>query len=151
MDITKLITEWARQNQQFAIEKGIALETFHTDFTYKYGTAFIDIYKNLILASIEQFKAEISKYIEPIRALTEAAQLPVEVAKINADIDKANIELGIKSNEVQIKEQMDAYTTDINGAVNTFATRINALSAVAQQSAEFVKSASRSSISIQKN
>lgn len=149
-DITKLVTEWARQNYQFAIEKGITLEQFHADFTYKYCTAFVDIYKSLILASIEQFKAEIGKYIEPIRALVEAAKLPIELGKVNADIAKANVEVQIQSNQVAVDEAVKTYSTNLSTAVQSFATQVNALSEVAKESASFVQAASRSSITIQK-
>lgn len=149
-DITKLVTEWARQNYQFAIDKGITLEQFHADFTYKYCTGFVDIYKNMILASVEQFKAELSKYIEPIRALTEAAKLPIELGKVNADIEKANAEVFTESNKAKISEAVQTYQANLQAAVTTFGTKVQALAEVAKESAEFVKSASRSSITIQK-
>jgi hypothetical protein len=149
-DVTKLVTEWARQNYHMAIEKGITFEQFQADFTYKYCTAFVDIYKNMVLASVEQFKAELSQYIEPIRAYTEAAKLPVEVGKINADIGKANAELDIQQTKVQIEEATQTFQTRTQASIATFQTQVNALGAVARETAAFIQSASRSVIGIQK-
>lgn len=149
-DITKLVTEWARQNYQFAIEKGITFEQFHADFTYKYCTAFVEIYKSLVLASIERFKAEISKYTEPIRGLVEAAKLPLEAGKINADIQKANIDSHIESNKALIQQEVAQYATDMNNAVQQFSVRVNALDSVAKQTSAFAQASSRSVIGIQK-
>lgn len=149
-DITKLVTEWARQNYQFAIEKGIAFEQFHADFTYKYCTAFVDIYKNMVMASIERFKAELGKYVEPIKALVEAAKLPIEVDKINADINKANAELNQQGNKIQIDEAVSVYQGGVQSSIATFSKQIEALQAVAAETAKFIQSASRSVIGIQK-
>ena len=149
-DISKLVTEWARQNYQFAIDKGIALETFHADFTYKYCTAFVDIYKNLVLAAVERFKADISKYIEPIRALVEAAKLPVEVAKLNSDISKANADIEAQENARKIDEAIKVFDIKSRQFITIFGEQIKALSAVAQDTASMVQAASRSVINIQK-
>lgn len=149
-DITKLVTEWARQNYQFAIDKGIAFEQFHADFTVKYCTAFVDIYKSMIMVSIERFKAELGKYVEPIKALVEAAKLPVEVDKINADISKANAELNQQSNKIQIDEAVNVFQGGVNSSVATFTQQIKALEAVAAQTASFIQAASRTVIGIGK-
>lgn len=149
-DVTKLVTEWARSNYQFAIEKGITFEQFHADFTYKYCTAYVDIYKNLILSSIELFKAQIGKYIEPIKALVEAAKLPIEVDKINSDISKANADLSASDNKRLIDEAIAKYNTDVQASIATFTQQIHALEVVAAQTAQFIQSASRSVIGIQK-
>jgi hypothetical protein len=149
-DITKLVTEWARQNYQFAIEKGIQFEQFHADFTYKYCTAFVSIYKDMVLASIERFKADLARYIEPIKALVEAAKLPVEVEKINADIGKANAELATADNKLQIDEAVAKFNTSLTQAVTTFSIQVKALESVAKETAQFIQSASRSVIGIKK-
>lgn len=149
-DTTKLVTEWARQNYQFAIEKGITFEQFHADFTYKYCTAFVDIYKNLVMASIERFKAELSKAVEPIKAYLEAAKLPVEIAKANADIDKINAELRANDNTRKIDEAIKKFDINSRQYVQVFSEQIKALTAVASDTANLVQAASRSVIGIQK-
>lgn len=149
-DITKLVTEWARQNYQFAIEKGISFETFHSDFTYKYCTGFMDIYKSLVMTSVEVFKAEIAEYLEPIKALTEASKLPVDVAKINAEIEKENASLSIEEIKTRIQESTSVFATRTQASMTTFSKQIEALTAVARETAAFIQSASRSVIGIQK-
>lgn len=149
-DVTKLVTEWARQNYHMAIEKGIAFEQFHADFTYKYCTAFVDIYKNMVLASIERFKADLARYTEPIRAYVEAAKLPVELGKVNADIQKANMDAFIESNKSHIQEHLGSYGSNVQVLINGFKTTVDALDSVAKQTATFVQAATRSVIGIQK-
>jgi hypothetical protein len=149
-DITKLVTEWARQNYQFSIQQGIAFETFHADFTYKYCTAFVQIYKDLIIASVERFKAELAQYLEPIKVYVEAAKLPVDVAKINADISTENAKLSIESNKLQIEEALEAFKTRTQASITTFTQQIHALESVAAETAKFIQSAARSVIGIQK-
>ena len=150
-DILKLVTEWARQNYQFSIEKGLTLEAFHSDFTYKYCTAFVDIYKNLVLASVERFKAEIAASAEPIMALIEAAKLPVEVDKINADISKENATLDIEQRKMKISEIMENYKARLQYAIQQFQLQINGLDSAAKQTGLFAQSVSRSYIGIDKN
>ena len=149
-DVTKLVTEWARHNYQFAIDKGISLEQFHADFTYKYCTAFVDIYKNLVLTSIERFKADLSKYVEPIRALVEAAKLPVEVAQINAGIGKENAVLGLEDNKQKIEEATKVFNTKMQGTMATFQNQIHALEAVATNTAGMANSVARQGFTLNK-
>ena len=149
-DITKLVTEWARQNYQFAIDKGISFEQFHADFTYKYCTGYVDIYKNLVMASIERFKAELGKYVEPIRALIEAAKLPLEVSKMNTDINIANANTNLEAIKLQVQEAVQVYDANVRSSLGIFQTQVQALSEVAKETASFIQAASRSVIGIQK-
>ena len=149
-DITKLVTEWARQNYQFAIEKGIAFEQFHADFTVKYCTAFVDIYKNLIMAAIERFKADISKFVEPIKGLVEAAKLPFEVASKNAEIEKWNTEFKTSDNAREIDEALKIFDLNTKKVLSNFSTQVTALDSIAKQQAALIQASSRSVLGVKK-
>lgn len=150
-DISKLVTEWARQNYQFAIEKGLTLEQFHADFTYKYCTAFVDIYKNLVLAAVDTFKAEIAAIVEPINGLVMASKFPLEKDKLNADIQKANTELAIQDNQVQINEVVDRFKAATSSAIATYQAQLNASADIMKQVSSYIQAASRTVIGIDKS
>lgn len=149
-EIVKTVTEWAKQIYQFSIEKGIEFEKFHADFTFQYCTAFVSVYKDLVLAATTEFKARIEAATAPIQAYIEAAKLPLDLGKLNADIQKENIALFIESNKIKVEEGL-GYLREVNQSyITEFAQRIGAYSKISDNLAQIVQAASRAGITIQK-
>ena len=119
-NISKLVTEWARENYAMAIKEGIALETFHADFTYKYCTAFVSIYKDVVMALLQRFKAQVELVTAPIDALVKELSAVMEPAKLQFEVDKTNETLKQSRAEIQIKEALAKYDADAKTIVNEF-------------------------------
>lgn len=149
-EISKIVTEWAKQIYQFSIEKGISLETFHADFTYKYCTSFVSTYKDLVSASTERFKAELAKYQEPMLAYIQAAQLPLEVDKLNVDISKTNLTAFIEAQKTQATESSTKGASALQHQATTYSNRIQGYTNVAQHLASQVQAVSRAAITVQR-
>ena len=149
-NISKLITEWARQNYQHATQQGIELEKAHMDFTYKYCTAFVNIYKEMVQTLLERYKAQVELVLAPITALEKELSLSYEYSKINAEIDKTNETLKQSRSELQIKEALQKYGSDTQRIVSEFSGQLEQIRASAQHSAGLAQSTSSSVIGLVK-
>ncbi len=148
--ISKTVTEWARQNFQFAIEKGIVLEQAHMDFTYKYCTAFVSIYKDMVTAVLERYKAQIAFITEPIDALVKEMAAVTDYVKTNAEIDKTNEVLKQSRSDVQIKEALQKYSSDVALLNTQFQQQMEQVRASAQHAAGLASASTASVIGFTK-
>jgi hypothetical protein len=133
--ISKTIVEWARQNYQFAIEKGLSYEQMEMDFTYKYCTAFVQIYRDLVQAALEVYKAQIEVLIAPVEALIKELDAAIKYTSMLIDIDKTNETLKQHRSEIQISEALQKYGGDISSATNKLGQRLHSLEQVVTSSA----------------
>lgn len=148
--ISKTIVEWARQNFQFATEKGIALEQASMDFTYKYCTAFVSIYKEMVHALLEKYKAQVEVVIAPIQALKEELSVAYEYSKINAEIGKTNETLKQSRSELQIREALGKYQSDSSLVTAEFSQQMEQIRSAAQHSAGLAQATTASVIGLSK-
>lgn len=97
-EITKLMEEHARTNWQFAVQQGIAAESFHAAFVSRYDEMFIRMteaavnkYKLLVEAELQAFKAK----VEAITATISVNKVKIEAgaSAINAQVQRAKLEL----------------------------------------------------------
>jgi hypothetical protein len=148
--ISKTITEWARQNFQHATDKGIVLEQAHMDFTYKYCTAFVQIYKEMVVAALEGYKAQMEVILAPVNLLAKEVEIFMDYAKVAAEIDKTNETLKQSRSSIEIQEALAKYGHDSTAAITKMGQRLNALQQIAQHSSTIAQSASGSVIGITK-
>jgi hypothetical protein len=146
--ISKTITEWARQNYQFAIEKGIAYETMEMDFTYKFCTAFVTIYKEMIQAILEQYKAQIEILVAPIDALIKELNADIAYSQLSVDVGKTNETLKQSRASIEISEALQKYGHDVYIANNELGIRIHALEQIVTQSAGLAQANTQSIIQL---
>jgi len=146
--ISKTIVEWARQNYQFAIEKGLSYEQMEMDFTYKYCTAFVQIYRDLVMAALEVYKAQIEVLIAPIEALIKELDAAIKYSQMLLDIDKTNETLKQHRSEIQISEALQKYGNDISSATNKLGQRLHALEQVVSQSAGLAQANTQSVLQV---
>jgi hypothetical protein len=155
--ISKTLTEWARQNYQFAIQNGITLEQAHMDFTYKFCTASVEIYKTLVNAILEKYKAEIQVALAPAEAYIKEMDAVLNYVKTSADIDKTNETLKQSRSEIDIKEaigkyniDMSKYQADATMAASKLGQRLQCLREIANHTANIAGATSNSSINLAK-
>lgn len=146
--ISKTIVEWARQNYQFAIEKGLSYEQIEMDFTYKYCTAFVQIYRDLVMAALEAYKAQIEVLIAPIDALVKELDAAIKYSQILIDIDKTNEQLKQSRSQIQIQEALQKYGDDISSATNKLGQRLHALEQVVAHSAGLAQANTQSILQV---
>jgi hypothetical protein len=146
--ISKTITEWARQNYQFAIEKGLSYEQMQMDFTYKYCTAFVQIYRDLVQAALEVYKAQIEVLIAPIDALIKELDATIKYTEILTDIAKTNEQLKQHRSEIQIQEALQKYSNDIHSATTKLGQRLHSLEEVVAQSAGLAQANTQSVLQV---
>jgi hypothetical protein len=111
--IVKTVTEWARDNYQFSITQGIEHQKAHMDFTYKYCTAFLTIFKDLIIVILETYKSRLAAIALPVEILIKEVQLLLDYVKIETEVDKANETLKQSRSAVQISEALQKYSNDV--------------------------------------
>jgi hypothetical protein len=146
--ISKTITEWARLNYQFAIEKGLAYETMEMDFTYKFSTAFVQIYKEMILAILETYKAQIEVLVAPIDALVKELNADIAFSQLSVEVGKTNEGLKQSRATIEISEALQKYGHDVQLANNELGIRMNALEQIVAQSAGLAQANTQSIIQL---
>ena len=140
--ISKTIVEWARQNYQFAMQHGIQFEQAQMDFTYKYCTGLVQVYKDAVISILERSKAQIELALAPLEALIKSAGISLEYVKTQAEIDKANIALTQSRSELQIKEALQKYSADSTRVTTELGYQLEQVRAVAQQAATIANATS---------
>jgi hypothetical protein len=83
-EITRLVADLAQKNIQFAISQNVDVEKFHADFAIR----FADLYKGLITALLDRFRAEVTLYVAQYEAELKVLLANIEVAKLNATLDQ---------------------------------------------------------------
>ena len=147
--ISKTIVEWARQNYQFAIEKGLSYENMQMDFTYKYCTAFVSIYKDLIASILESYKAQIEVVIAPVDALIKELNASLAYTSNTIEVDKLNETFKQSRAGIQISEAVQKYSHDAALAGNKLGDRLRALETIVSQSAILAQANTSSIIGVQ--
>jgi hypothetical protein len=142
--ISKTITEWARQNYQFAIEKGISYEQMQMNFTHEYCVAFVQIYRDLVQAALEVYKAHIEVLIAPVEALIKELNAAMEYTKVLIDVEKTNETLKQARSEIQIHEGLQKYGDDVSSATAKLGQRLHALEEIVAYSASLAQANTQS-------
>ena len=146
--ISKLLTEWARQNYQFALEKGISLEQAHMDFTYKYCIGSVENYKNMMVALLEEYKLRLSTVIEPMDALIKEAASMIDYAKIDTDVSKANVQFKQTRSELEIREGLQRFQIESQNLLEVFKVQMEQIRASAQYSSQIAQATSQNVIGL---
>ena len=145
-EITKLMEEHARTNWQFAVQQGIAAESFHAAFASRYDEMFIRMteaavnkYKLLVEAELQSFKAK----VEAITATISVNKVKIEAGAtaINAQVQRAKLELDAETASVQAN--LEAIAKNAASEVS----RYNNYAALAQSVAQ-TAAASESNINL---
>ena len=145
-NISKLVTEWARENYHMAVKEGIDLEKAHMDFTYKYCTAFVSIYKDLVMALLGRYKAQVELLVAPIEALQKELTSVVDISRLYLDVDKTQEALVQNRSEIQIKEAMSKFETDAKVIISEFQQQMEQIRASANHAAGLAQATATSVI-----
>ena len=148
--ISKTIVEWARQNYQFAIEKGLSYENMQMDFTYKYCTAFVSIYKDLVTSILESYKAQVEVIVAPVDALIKELNAILMYTSDTIEVDRLNTTLKQSRAGIQINEALQKYSHDAALAGSKLGDRLRALETIVSQSAILAQANTSSIIGLQR-
>lgn len=141
-NITRTLTEWAKQAYQFAVERGIGLEQMLSDFTYKYCTAGVQVYRDAVMALIEQLKAQITVLSEPVNLLIHELTAAYEYSKLKMEVDKANEVILEERAKIKISEALTKYGHDTSLLANEFSQQMQQYRSAAETSAQMAQAAS---------
>jgi hypothetical protein len=129
MKITELVAEWARQNFQFSIQQGIAIESAHMDFAYKYSSIFRDTYTTLLNAILDKYKSQIEMEIAKLDATVKAVMVRGEALKANANIAGIEGKLKLEKNQLEINQGLEKFKTFVQEAHQMGTIQVNATNA----------------------
>lgn len=149
-DITKLMTEWARQNLQFAIQQGIAVEQAHMEFAYKYSSIFKDIYTTIITSILEKYRVQVTMELAKIEAITKTALMRGDLQKVNADISSTEATLKLNRSKLEIDQALGVFKSTIEDIKNRGTLQVEAASKRAIVSGELMKAVSSSVLALVK-
>lgn len=147
-EITKLMTEWARQNFQFAIQQGIAVEQAHMDFSYKYSSIFREIYTTQINATLDIYKTRISMELTKLDANIKAVMARAEAYKLNADLSATEIKLKLDKDNLEYQEAMELYKVAIGSHHTEIGLQIDAAKQRAETVQAIMKSVTSSALGV---
>jgi len=147
-EITRQMTEWARQNLQFAVQQGIAVEQAHMDFAYKYSSIFREIYTTLLTSILEKYRTEVQMEMSKLEAITRAALMRTDVMKANADIASTEGRLKMEKNNLEMQQSLGKFNGYLEDAKNRAGHSINAAAAQAKAAGDMVQAVSNSVIGV---
>lgn len=128
--IDELMTVWAKDNLQFALQQGMAAEVAHMDFAYKYSSIFREIYTTLITSILEKYRTQVQMELARIDATIKTALMRTDVLKANGDIIATEGKLQLEKNRLEIEQANQQF----NGNISLFSHRANAqIQALAQR------------------
>lgn len=146
--ITQLMTEWARQNLQFAVQQGIAVEQAHMEFAYKYSSIFKDIYTTIITAILEKYRVQVTMELAKIEAITKTALMRGDLQKVNADISSTEATLKLNRAKLEIDQALGVFKNTIEDMKNRGTLQVEAASKRAIVSGELMKAVSSSVLAV---
>ena len=147
-DITRLVTEWARQNYQFGIQQGIGIETVQMDFAIKYADLFIRQYETLLMAVLEKYRIQIQVQLEVLRDKLEAIKALIDAKKAQAEITVEEQRLRIEKAQVQVTEALGRYHGAIEDLGNNLMRQIEAASHFASTAAGIIQASTNSVLGV---
>lgn len=147
-EITKLLTEWARQNFQFAIQQGIAIEQAHMDFAYKYSSIFREVYTTQVNAVLDIYKAKVSLELAQLDAKVKAIMARADILKINAELEGTETKLKLMVDELQVKEAVARYQGVLQSSKDIMTFQLGAAQHRATTAATMLSAVSVSSLGV---
>jgi hypothetical protein len=147
-EITKLCEEWARQNFQFSIEKGIGIEQLHMDFAYKHSTIQRELYTALVSAVLEKYRTQVQVELEKLDANTKAVMTRAEAYKANADISSVAGRLQLEKYQLDIQQNLGRFNGNISNISNTTGRQLNAAIAYANTTQGLIQATTNNVIGV---
>jgi hypothetical protein len=148
--IEELMTAWAKDNLQFSIQQGVAVEAAHMDFAYKYSSIFREIYTTLITSILEKYRTQVQMEITKVEAIVKAAMMRADVLKANADITATEKKLQMEKNQLELQEAIAKYNGNIQIESSKASNAIRGASTQAHTAGAMVQAVSNSVIGIAK-
>jgi hypothetical protein len=146
--ITELMTDWARQNLQFALQQGTAVEVAHMEFAYKYSSIFRDVYTTLMASILDKYRTQVQMEITKLEAVTKAVLMRADVLRANADIGGTEARLNIERSQQEIQQALGKYQHSISDMTGRGKLQIDAAAQRAVTSGELIKSVSSSVLGV---
>lgn len=147
-EITKTLTEWAKDNLHFAVQQGIAAEQAHMDFAYKYSAIYRELYSTQLNGVLEKFRIQVQQELAKLAALVKVVAARSDVLKANASIVGMEDEAWLKKNQLEVQEALGRF----NGSVADLHTRatvqLGAAQAYASTATGLVQSVSNSVLGV---
>lgn len=146
--ITEMVTEWARQNLQFALQQGLAVEAAHMEFAYKYSSIFREMYTSLISAILEKYRTQVLMEISRLEATAKASLMRADVLKANADISGTEARLKLEKAQLEIQQALGEFQHTITDMTGRGRLQVDAVSQRAATSGELIKAVSSSVLGV---
>jgi hypothetical protein len=147
-EITKLVTEWARQNFQFGIQQGIAIENLQMDFAIKYADLIIRQYEALLRAVLEKYRAQVAAELEVLRSKLEAIKALIDAMKAQSEITVDEQRLRLEKANIQVTEALGRFRGAIEDFGNNTMRQIQAAAHFAGTAAGIVQASTNSVLGV---
>ena len=147
-EITKQITEWAKDNLHFAIQQGVAVETAHMDFAYKYSSIYREIYQTQLNGVLEKFRVEVQQELAKLDAVVKITKSRADVMASNAEIAGKEDALWLEKSKLEIGEALDKFKINVDDIKNRGAIQVGAAGRQAGVASKLAQSVANSVIGI---
>jgi uncharacterized protein YacL (UPF0231 family) len=147
-EITKRITEWAKDNLHFAVQQGVAVETAHMDFAYKYSSIYREIYQTQLNGVLEKFRIEVQQELAKLDAVVKVTKSRADVVAVNAEITGKEDALWLEKSKIERQEAVDRYRITVEDLKNRGTIQVNAAATQAELASKLAQSVANSVIGI---
>jgi len=147
-EITKRITEWAKDNLHFAIQQGVAVETAHMDFAYKYSSIYREIYQTQLNGVLEKFRVEVQQELAKLDAVVKITKSRADVITSNAEIAGKEDALWLEKSKLEINEALDKFKINVDDIKNRGSIQVSAAGHQAEVASKLAQSVANSVIGV---
>jgi hypothetical protein len=147
-EITKQMTEWARQAYQFSLQQGLDAEKAQMQFSGLFGTLLLDYFVKTFSLVLEKYKAFVTTAALELKTTIDGIMATAEVYKANATITEAEEKLLYERDRLNVQQSIEQFKGDISDNANRATEQINACGAVAANATGLAKAVSSSDINL---
>lgn len=148
--IEELMTNWAKDNLQFAIQQGTAIEAAHMDFTYKYSSIFRELYMTLITSVLEKYRTQVQMAMSQLDAKIKAVISRADLLKTNAAIVSDDNRAKLERARIEIDQAVAIFRETNQFIINQSQHQITAAQSLASTSGSLVQGVTSSVIGVMK-
>lgn len=128
-EIGKMVIEWAKNNYQHAIDKGISAQQLDVEFNMKFGQLLVEIFVAQVKAIIDKLDAEVRLTVSKIDALAKPITALIELGRTNAQIQTEHNRAKIGQYAEDIRNVQGAFTASVQASLEDVKARTTAATA----------------------
>lgn len=146
--IEELLINLTKDNLHFALQQGVAVESAHMDFAYKYSTIYQEIFLLKFNAVLEKYKADLAGEVSKLEAVVQAVSAQAALYTANANIEGKRDTAWLEQAKLEITQALGKYSTAVTELSQTNKLRLDAYEGYAKTISGLVNGATNTVLGV---